>query len=99
MMSSILNNYLNLKNGKKMPVLGFGTANLGNKNSKLETFDFALEAGYRHFDSASMYDNEKELGEVLKKSLSNYHRDNLFIATKLWNSDHGYKETKRAFHG
>lgn len=98
MMSSILSNYLNLNNGKKMPVLGFGTANLGNKNIKLEAFDFALEAGYRHFDSASMYNNEEELGEVLKKSLSNYHRDDLFIATKLWNSDHGYKETKRAFH-
>ncbi|MCE7735611.1 MAG: aldo/keto reductase [Candidatus Heimdallarchaeota archaeon] len=97
-MSTILNNYLTLNNGTKMPVLGFGTANLGNKNNKLGAFNFALEAGYRHFDSASMYDNEKELGEVLKKSLSTYDRDDLFIATKLWNSDHGYKATKSAFH-
>ncbi|MHA2101386.1 MAG: aldo/keto reductase [Candidatus Kariarchaeaceae archaeon] len=97
-MSSVLNNFLQLNDGNKMPSLGFGTANLGNKGRKMDAFNFALDAGYRHFDSASMYNNEKELGEVLKHTLNHINRDELYIATKLWNSDHGYEKTKKAFH-
>ncbi|OLS28375.1 MAG: 2,5-diketo-D-gluconic acid reductase A [Candidatus Heimdallarchaeota archaeon LC_2] len=96
MMTSILSEFLDLNDRNKMPSMGFGTANLGNRSNKISAFQYALDAGYRHFDSASMYNNEKELGEILQNALLEYDREELFITSKLWNSDHGYEKTKKA---
>ncbi|WP_411844458.1 aldo/keto reductase [Salinicoccus sp. HZC-1] len=83
-----------LNNGVKMPVIGFGVYKIPEEQMK-GTIDAALEAGYRHFDTASFYDNEKGLGDVLRDS--NVSREELFITTKVWNDDLGYEETLKAF--
>lgn len=83
-----------LKNGVKMPVIGFGVYKIPEGQMK-ETIHAALEAGYRHFDTAAFYDNEKALGDALKES--DVSREELFITTKVWNDDLGYEETLDAF--
>ncbi|WP_240404885.1 aldo/keto reductase, partial [Lactobacillus jensenii] len=54
----------------------------------------SLNSGYRHFDTAAAYGNEESVGRAIKKS--GIRRDELFVTTKLWNSDHGYENTKKA---
>ncbi|MBC8501155.1 MAG: aldo/keto reductase [Nanoarchaeota archaeon] len=76
---------IKLNNGVEMPVLGLGTW----ESSPMDVGNailWALEAGYRHIDTAAIYGNEKEIGEAIKKSGVN--RKDIFITTKLWNSDH-----------
>ena len=60
-----------------------------------EAIRVALEAGYRHFDTAMIYENEAILGQALKKS--GLPREELFLTSKVWNYDHGYEQTKNAF--
>jgi 2,5-diketo-D-gluconate reductase A len=55
----------------------------------------ALEAGYRHIDTAAAYQNEREVGQAVAKS--GVPREEVFITTKLWNADQGYDPTLRAF--
>ncbi|XP_014489230.1 PREDICTED: alcohol dehydrogenase [NADP(+)]-like [Dinoponera quadriceps] len=79
-----LNSSVLLPTGQTMPILGFGTWNASEK--ELETvLDIALEAGYRHIDTAPIYQNERAIGNVLKKWLSSgkISRSELFIVTKL----------------
>ncbi len=72
--------YLTLNNGIKMPILGFGTYGIHSTKTFLE----ALEVGYRLFDTAQMYGNEKEVGEACKEAMRNgLSREELFITTKL----------------
>src|SRR5699024_5471059 len=59
-----------------------------------ESVEAALNAGYRHIDTAAAYGNEESVGEAIKRSGVNRHE--LFVTTKLWNSDHGYDRTKKA---
>jgi len=76
---------IKLNNGVEMPVLGLGTW----ESSPMDVGNailWALEASYRHIDTAAIYGNEKEIGEAIKKSGVN--RKDIFITTKLWNSDH-----------
>ncbi len=80
---------LYFQNGDELPVLGLGTW-LSNKN---EVYDAVLEAirvGYRHFDCASVYQNQAEIGQALRFAFDTgmVKRDELFITSKLWNSDH-----------
>jgi len=73
-----------LSNGDKMPALGFGTWQ--SKDNELEhAFDIALEAGYRHIDTAYVYENEHVIGKVLKKWFDSgkLKREDLYIVTKL----------------
>ncbi|XP_022910891.2 1,5-anhydro-D-fructose reductase isoform X2 [Onthophagus taurus] len=73
-----------LSTGNNMPILGFGTWQA--KDDELESaLDAALEAGYRHIDTAYVYENEKVIGRVLKKWLSSkkIKREDLFIVTKV----------------
>ncbi|XP_011685682.1 PREDICTED: 1,5-anhydro-D-fructose reductase [Wasmannia auropunctata] len=75
---------LSLPTGKRMPILGFGTWNASG--DELETaLNAALEAGYRHIDTATVYENEKIIGNVLKKWLDSgrIKRSDLFIVTKV----------------
>ncbi|KAI4503987.1 hypothetical protein M0802_000458 [Mischocyttarus mexicanus] len=76
--------FISLPNGQKMPILGFGTWQASEE--EIETaLDIALEAGYRHIDTATVYENEKAVGKVLKKWLDSgkIKRSELFIVTKL----------------
>src|SRR5699024_9165597 len=83
-----------LNNGVKMPVIGFGVYKIPEEQMET-TIGTALDAGYRHFDTAAFYENERALGDVLKKS--GVSREELFITTKVWNDDLGYEETLKAF--
>ena len=79
-----------LNNGLKLPALGFGTY-----KASREAMSFAVEAGYRYFDTASFYGNEGVLGEVLRAT--GRPREEFIIASKVWKSDMGYEAALRAF--
>lgn len=82
-----------LENGMKIPVLGFGTYKMGG-NSDLEVLKNAIRAGYRYFDTASIYETECVLGQAIRES--GIPREEFFIATKAWIDERGYEEVKAA---
>ncbi|KAM1064154.1 hypothetical protein EV2_029005 [Malus domestica] len=74
-----------------MPVVGLGVWRMEGKEIRDLVIN-ALNLGYRHFDCAADYKNEREVGEALAEAFSTglVKREDLFITTKLWNSDHGH---------
>ena len=86
--------YIELRNGVQIPVLGYGTLQIAPKLSKQCILD-ALNEGYRLIDTAASYFNENEIGEAIKESKIN--RQELFITTKVWIQDSGYEKTLNAF--
>ena len=72
-----------LNNGVEMPILGLGIYKITDKNELYNAVKWAVESGYRKFDTAQFYDNEKELGEAIKNSP--LKREEVFITTKIWN--------------
>ncbi|HNW51148.1 MAG TPA: aldo/keto reductase [Prolixibacteraceae bacterium] len=84
---------LTLSNGAKIPVIGLGTFGSDNySNDQIaQAVKFAIELGYRHIDCASVYGNEKEIGEVLSAVINNgtVKREELWITSKVWNDMHG----------
>jgi alcohol dehydrogenase (NADP+) len=90
---------LPLNNGAgHIPALGFGTLIPDPAATKTATRD-ALDAGFRHFDCAERYRNEREVGEALEAGLATngIARENIFITTKLWNSNHRPERVEPAF--
>ncbi|WP_294379028.1 aldo/keto reductase [uncultured Clostridium sp.] len=85
-----------LNNDIKIPAIGFGTYKSGNDKETAEIVKYALEAGYRQIDTASFYGNEIGVGNGIKES--KIDRKDIFLATKLWNDDHGYENTLKAFN-
>ena len=83
-----------LHNGVQMPWLGLGVFQVPKEITKRVVLD-ALQLGYRSIDTAAFYDNEQEVGMAIKES--GIPRDEIFVTTKLWNTDHGYKEALQAF--
>lgn len=88
--------YKKLSNGLKIPSIGFGTYKLGDDEKVINAVDYALKVGYRHIDTAAFYGNEEAIGKALKKS--NVKREDIFLATKLWNNCHGYENAMNAFN-
>ncbi len=86
------------KGAGHMPALGFGTLIPGTAVTKTATKD-ALDAGFRHFDCAERYRNEREVGEALQAGLAanGIARENIFVTTKLWNSNHRPERVEPAF--
>lgn len=84
-----------LNNGIKMPYFGLGLYNIPDGKPIIEVINYALELGYRLFDTASMYANEKGVGIAINNSA--IPREEIFITTKVWNSEQGYDNTLRAF--
>jgi 2,5-diketo-D-gluconate reductase A len=84
-----------LNNGVEMPILGFGVFQMTDPKECEQAVYDALMAGYRLIDTAASYQNEKEVGQALKRS--GVPREELFITTKLWVQDTGYENTKKAF--
>ena len=85
---------VSLSDGRAIPQLGLGVY----KASDAEAFDAvstALDAGYRHVDTASFYENERGVGEAVRSS--GVARHEVFVTSKVWQDDHGYDETRRAF--
>jgi alcohol dehydrogenase (NADP+) len=88
-----------LSNGSgAMPALGFGTLIPGAAETMSATRD-ALEAGFRHFDCAERYRNEREVGEALQAGLvaGGIAREAIFVTTKLWNTNHRPARVEPAF--
>lgn len=84
-----------LHNGVEMPYLGLGVY-LAEEGKEVENaVGWALEAGYRHIDTASAYQNEAGVGAAVRNSGLN--REEVFVTSKVWNSDQGYESTLRAF--
>ncbi|MDH5646278.1 MAG: aldo/keto reductase, partial [Candidatus Heimdallarchaeota archaeon] len=84
-------NTLELNNGLRIDQLGFGTADIGDDEITKNAVQSAIDVGYRRIDTASYYDNEHVIGEVI--SNSDLPREEFTIATKVWNSDQGYDGT------
>ncbi len=76
---------IKLNNGTKIPALGLGVWQIPGKVCE-EAVLAALAAGYRHIDTASIYENEENVGNALKKT--SVPREEIFVTTKLWNDDH-----------
>ena len=91
---------ISLKNGAgRMPALGFGTL-IPDPAVTITATTAALEAGFRHFDCAERYGNEREVGQALQAGLAaaNIAREEIFVTTKLWNSNHRPERVEPAFH-
>lgn len=84
-----------LNNGIEMPIFGLGVYQARRGRKTQEAVLVALKAGYRLIDTASMYENEEDVGEAFRKS--GIPREEVCITTKLWNSDHGYDLAIAAF--
>ena len=77
-----------------MPMLGFGTWQMETDEAKRSVLA-AIEMGYRHIDTAAAYHNEEGVGQGIRESA--VPREEIFLTTKLWNTEHGYDKTLRAF--
>jgi alcohol dehydrogenase (NADP+) len=87
-------------NAGSIPVLGFGTLIADLEATRIATGD-ALKAGFRHFDCAERYRNEQEVGGALRTGLTggDISRDELFVTTKVWNTNHRPERVRPAFDG
>ena len=86
-----------LSNGVEIPCIGFGTWQTPDGDVCVSSVKAAIEAGYRHIDTAEMYENEDSVGKAIKES--GIDRKELFITSKLSNQAHGYEKTMEAFEG
>lgn len=86
-----MNSY-KLNNGITIPEIGFGTWQLTENVEQV--IHWALNAGYTHIDTAAAYKNEKEIAEAIKTS--GKKRSDLFLTTKVWASERGYENAKKA---
>lgn len=77
--------YLSIADGLKIPQLGFGTWMLKDETECKNAVRSAIETGYRHIDTAQVYENEQFVGDVISENL--VPRDDLFITTKIWNEN------------
>ncbi|KXU07951.1 aldo/keto reductase [Streptococcus oralis] len=84
-----------LNNGISIPVLGFGTWKAENGEVAYQAVLEALKAGYRHIDTAAIYKNEESVGRAIRDS--GLPRQEIFVTTKLWNTNHSYDEARQAF--
>lgn len=84
-----------LANGIEMPIFGLGVYKMTDPQETIEAITKALQVGYRAIDTASLYDNEEQVGEAIRHS--DVPRESIFVTTKVWNSDQGFDNTLRAF--
>ena len=84
-----------LHNGVKMPWLGLGVLYLDEGGPVEQAVRWALEAGYRHIDTASIYGNEAGVGRAIRAS--GIPREEIFVTSKVWNNDQGYDKALAAF--
>ncbi|KIV53881.1 glyoxal reductase [Aneurinibacillus migulanus] len=90
-----ISDYTVLHNGVHMPWLGLGVYKTQEGEEVEQAVKAAIEAGYRSIDTASLYHNERGVGKAIQTC--GIPREDLFITTKIWNSDQGYDSTLRAF--
>jgi methylglyoxal/glyoxal reductase len=86
---------LMMNNGVEIPALGFGTWQLDDGDEAYKATIAALNAGYRLVDTAKVYGNEDSVGDAIQDS--GVSREEIFLTSKLWNSDQGYESAFKAF--
>lgn len=84
-----------LNNGNYIPSIGFGTS-LITGDECVKVIKMAIDTGYRHIDTASVYKNEIEIGNAIK--MSNINREELFITSKVWKNSMGYENTLKSLN-
>jgi len=90
-----LDSRLSLNDGHRIPVFGLGMYQVPQGRTAEAALQAAFAEGYRLVDTARMYGNERDVGRAVRAS--GLPRDDVFVTTKLWNSDHGYDRALRAF--
>jgi 2,5-diketo-D-gluconate reductase A len=87
---------ITLHDGAEIPQLGFGVFQIRPEDTR-EIVEIALDSGYRHIDTAAAYGNERGVGKAI--AASGIPREEIFVTTKLWNSDQGFDSALAAFDG
>ena len=90
-----LTGYVTLNNHIRMPYFGLGVYKAEDGHEVINSVTNALKFGYRHVDTASLYGNEKGVGTAVRES--GVKREEIFVTSKVWNSDQGYDSTLKAF--
>lgn len=90
-----MNNNFVLNNEIIIPNIGYGTWKSPNDKTTTDAVLLAIKNGYRHIDTAAIYGNEESVGKAIK--MCGVPRDQLFITSKVWNTNRGYKKTLLAF--
>lgn len=85
---------LALRDGNSIPQIGLGVYKVADRIAA-DVVSTAIDAGYRHIDTATLYANERGVGEGIRRS--GIDQNELFVTTKVWNADHGFDSTLRAF--
>lgn len=86
-----LTDYFTLSNGVKIPCIGYGTWQTPDGNVTRDCVRMALDAGYRHIDTAFAYGNEASVGEGIRSA--SVKREDIFVTTKHWVTERGYEKT------
>lgn len=90
-----INGTVTLANGVKMPYFGLGVFKTKEGKEVIDSVTYALDAGYRHIDTAAIYQNEEGVGLAIEQNKTN--RKDIFLTSKVWNADQGYDSTLKAF--
>ena len=94
-----LTDRIRLNNGTSIPCLAFGTYKIKDPAEAYNSVKSALEIGYRHIDTAAFYENEKQVGQAINDFIATgaAKREDIFVTSKVWKSELGYKKTLAAF--
>ncbi len=84
-----------LHNGVEMPYFGLGVYLSKDGNEVINAVKWAIQSGYRHIDTAAIYNNEEGVGEGMRAS--GIPREDIFLVSKVWNTEQGYDSTIKAF--
>ncbi|RFS26520.1 aldo/keto reductase [Chitinophaga silvatica] len=90
-----INGTVTLSNGVKMPYLGLGVFKTKEGQEVVDAVTYALDAGYRHIDTAAIYGNEEGVGIAIENNKVN--RSEIFLTSKVWNANQGYDSTLKAY--
>lgn len=98
-MTNNLQSTTTLYNGVKMPWFGLGVFKVEEGPELVNAVKFAIKHGYRSIDTAAIYGNEEGVGQAIREAITEYgiKREELFITSKVWNSDLGYETTLKAY--
>lgn len=88
-------NTITLNNNVQMPVIGLGVYRMVDEDQTAKALSAAFDVGYRHIDTASIYGNEELVGKAIQDCP--IERTDLFVVSKVWNSDQGFESTLRAY--
>lgn len=94
-MPTSIKDTVTLANGVEMPWFGLGVYKVQEGEEVISSVKAALECGYIHIDTATLYQNEIGVGQAVRAS--GIPREQLFITSKVWNDDQGYESTLKAY--